>query len=80
MSSSGDTFQAYLREKLQTYCGVNRNVASNAKADEGCEDENSIIGGRRCEAQPENRRDQHCQVEGVLAAWQRKLIKDPKRF
>ena len=48
MSSSGDTVQAYLREKLQTYCGVNRNVASNAKADEGCEDENSVVGGRRC--------------------------------
>ena len=68
MSSRGDTVQVYLREKLQTYCGINRNVASNAEADEGCENEDSIVSGRRCEAQSENRRDQHCQVEGVLAA------------
>lgn len=80
MSSRGDTFQPYLREKFQTYCSINRNVASNAKADEGCENENSIVGWRRCEAQPENWRDQHCQVEGVLAAWQRKLMKVPKKF
>lgn len=60
--------QAYLREELQTYCGINRDVPSNTKTDECREDEDSVVSGWRCKAQTEDRRDQDCQVKGVLAA------------
>ena len=60
--------QAYLREKFQTYCGIDRNVPTNTKPNEGCENKDSIVRGWRCKAQTEDRRDQDCQIKGVLAA------------
>ena len=66
--SRRDMVQVYLREELQTYCSVNRNVPTNTKTDEGCENEDSIVSGRRCKAQTKDRRDQYRQVEGILAA------------
>lgn len=70
--------QSYLREEFQTYCGINRNVSSNTKADEGCENEDSIVSGRRRKAQTENGRNQDCKVESVLASCQWLLVQDPQ--
>ena len=59
---------AYLREEFQTYRGINRNVPSNTKTNEGCKNEDSIVSRRCCKAQTEDRRDQDCQIKRVLAA------------
>ena len=66
--SSHDTNKTNLREEFQTDGGINGNVPSDTETDEGCENEDSIVSGRRCKAQTEHRRDQDCQIKGVLAA------------
>lgn len=68
LPSRRDTAEAYLREEFQTNRGINGNVPSHTKTDEGCKNEDSIVSGWRCKAQTKDRRDQDCQVKGVLAA------------